>query len=320
MGNVNGRDGVEGEDSGSVGMDGSAPQTSHHASNDAPDTRLASASANGPAHYQLIPGQRLYGNPSYNNGGRDAYLGSSDHMSITPAGSPGSSTRSPPMNTPQTPIAPFYQVDEPGRSWAPEWEGHDDREEELSIGTLIEWSHGGNDVSVEGSWDDWSTRIPLHRAGRNFTLVKFLPLGVYHYRFIVNGERRHSPDLPYMYDDLGNASNILDVQDYVPENLDGVGGFEPPASPESSYDNSLPGPEDYTKDPPLLPSQLHLTTLNLTPNSNASDDISVRPQHVILNHLFLETGKAACPVVALGFTQRFRSKYVTVIMHKPLQR
>jgi 5'-AMP-activated protein kinase regulatory beta subunit len=42
---------------------------------------------------------------------------------------------------------------------------------------------------------------------------------------------------------------------------------------------------------------------------------------VIMNHLFVETRKPSnTPVLALGFTQRFRTKYVTVILHKPLQR
>ena len=29
---------------------------------------------------------------------------------------------------------------------------------ENTIATLIEWKYGGSNVSVEGSWDDWSSR------------------------------------------------------------------------------------------------------------------------------------------------------------------
>ena len=114
-------------------------------------------------------------------------------------------------------------------------------------------------------------------------------------------------------------------QDYVPENLDGMADFEPPNSPESSYDSVFPGPEDFTKDPPFLPPQLHFNAQLETPHFSSYTgfkETPTRPQHVIMNHLFVETRKSTSntPVLALGFTQRFRTKYVTVILHKPLQR
>jgi 5'-AMP-activated protein kinase regulatory beta subunit len=112
------------------------------------------------------------------------------------------------------------------------------------------------------------------------------------------------------------------LQDYVPESLDGLAEFETPSSPESSYDNYLPSAEDYSKDPPLLPSQLHLNSeLESLHAAGASISASPRPDHVILNHLFLETRKQVrSPVLTLGFTHRFRSKYSPVILHKPLRR
>ena len=40
-------------------------------------------------------------------------------------------------------------------------------------------SHGGNQVAVEGSFDNWTSRQTLQRSGKNFTVVKLLPPGVY---------------------------------------------------------------------------------------------------------------------------------------------
>lgn len=40
-------------------------------------------------------------------------------------------------------------------------------------------SHGGEHVQVEGSFDNWTTRQQLQRSGREFTVVKLLPPGVY---------------------------------------------------------------------------------------------------------------------------------------------
>jgi len=36
-----------------------------------------------------------------------------------------------------------------------------------------------------------------------------------------------------MFDEMGNVNNVLEVHEYVPENLDGLSGFDPPPSPPS---------------------------------------------------------------------------------------
>lgn len=41
--------------------------------------------------------------------------------------------------------------------------------------------------------------------------MKVLPSGVYHYRFIVDGQWRYSPELPQERDELGNIFHVLDV-------------------------------------------------------------------------------------------------------------
>lgn len=55
-------------------------------------------------------------------------------------------------------------------------------------------------------------RNPLQRSGKDFTILKVLPSGVYQYRFIVDGQWRCSPDLPCVQDEAGNTYNILDVK------------------------------------------------------------------------------------------------------------
>jgi len=118
---------------------------------------------------------------------------------------------------------------------------------------------------------------------------------------------------PAMYDELGNVNNVLEVQEYIPENLESLTGFQAPASPPSSYNQMLPQPDDYAKEPPAVPPQLLLTLLNC-PNSNEG---LPRPQHVILNHLYSKRSKA---MTCSGITHRYRSKYVTVVMYKPERR
>ncbi|CAK9205932.1 unnamed protein product [Sphagnum jensenii] len=253
---------------------------------------------------------------------RIAQVASADSMGQSPSDSPGSAARSPLMFTPQVPMVPIAKPDEIGLGSHQQAQGLNTQpdlysEAERGVPTMIVWNLGGNSVSVTGSWDNWSIRQPLQRTGRDFTLIKVLPSGVYQFKFFVDGQWRYSPDLPAVSDDTNNVNNILDVQDYVPENLDSVAGFEPPQSPESSYNDPMPGPEEFAKEPPAVPPHLHLTLLNV-PQSMETTGSLPRPQHVILNHLYVEKGKSSRTVLVLGTTNRFRSKFVTTVLYKPV--
>ncbi|KAG6392412.1 hypothetical protein SASPL_146630 [Salvia splendens] len=240
----------------------------------------------------------------------------------SPPSSPRTS-QSPLMFRPQMPVVPLQRPDElniPSPSWMQTSSGYEDVYNEQGIPTMITWGYGGKEVSVEGSWDGWKSRKPLQRSGKDFTIMKVLPSGVYQYRFLVDGQWRHSPDLPWEQDDSGNAYNVLDLQDYVPEDIDSISGFEPPQSPDSSYNNTLLGQEDFGKEPPMVPPHLNLTLLNApSPQMEIPPPYS-RPQHVVLNHLYMHRDRNRPSVVALGSTNRFLSKYVTVVLYKSIQR
>ena len=51
------------------------------------------------------------------------------------------------------------------------------------------------------------------------------------YKFIVDGEWKYAPDQPAMHDERGIINNVVEVQEYVPDHLDSLIGFEPPPSP-----------------------------------------------------------------------------------------
>uniref|UniRef100_A0A2P2KIZ9 5'-AMP-activated protein kinase beta-2 subunit n=1 Tax=Rhizophora mucronata TaxID=61149 RepID=A0A2P2KIZ9_RHIMU len=135
-------------------------------------------------------------------------------MGQSPPHSPRA-TQSPLMFTPEVPVIPLQRPDEiqiPNPSWMQTTAGHEEMWNEHRIPTMITWSYGGKEVAVEGSWDNWKTRVPLQRAGKDYTIMKMLPSGVYQYRFIVDGQWRYAPDLPWAQDDVSNAYNILDLQ------------------------------------------------------------------------------------------------------------
>lgn len=94
----------------------------------------------------------------------------------------------------------------------------------LQVPTVLHWSFGGSHVEVEGSWDNWTTRTQLQRSGKDFTIIRLLAPGVYQYKYIVDGQWRYAPNLPAMYDDMGNINNVLEVQEFIPEVLENLTG------------------------------------------------------------------------------------------------
>ncbi|XXG50704.1 hypothetical protein AAC387_Pa02g4653 [Persea americana] len=267
-----------------------------------------------PARYDVDPFSQE------NSGRRRAHIPSLDSVGNSPPESPGRS-QSPLLFAPQVPVAPLQRVsDVPpvfNTMWMNESHSFSDLPSEKGIPTMITWNYGGKDVAVEGSWDNWTSRKILQRSGKDHSILLVLTSGTYHYKFIVDDEWRCIPDLPNVADEMGCLTNILDVHDYVPENIEGIVEFQPPTSPDSSYDQLFPVDEDFTKEPPSVPPQLHLTILGM---QNPVTDASARPQHVVLNHLFIEKGWASQSLVALGLTHRFQSKYVTVVLYKPLRK
>ncbi|KAL5698859.1 hypothetical protein ACHQM5_029840 [Ranunculus cassubicifolius] len=100
-----------------------------------------------------------------------------------------------------------------------------------------------------------------------------------------------------------------------------VVGFDVPRSPDSSYNNPYPTGEDEAREPPIVPPHLQQTLLSIPPPPLGRDGAGLPlPQNVILNHLYIENRENPRSVVALGVTHRFRSKFVTLVLYKPIQR
>ena len=201
-----------------------------------------------------------------------------------------------------------------------------------AVPTVFTWGAGGSSVELEGSFDNWTSRHVMQKSGRDFSLVKLLSPGVYQYKFIVDGQWRHDPNLPCIYDDQGNINNVMEVQEYIAEDLSGLATFEPPPSPKSSYQNPIPSSEDFQKEPPSIPPQLQLSLLNVPTNMgmNASAaylgdstqaskvtymDSLPRPGHVVLNHLYSQR-TSGNGVIVIGSTHRYKSKYVTTVLFR----
>nr|GEU56487.1 SNF1-related protein kinase regulatory subunit beta-3 [Tanacetum cinerariifolium] len=70
-----------------------------------------------------------------------------------------------------------------------------------------------------------------------------------------------------------------------------VAGFEVPRSPDASYNNVYTASEDDGRDPPVVPQHLQHTVLSYPTNGGSATPLP-DPQHVVLNHLYIENREA----------------------------
>ncbi|KAJ4730227.1 SNF1-related protein kinase regulatory subunit beta-2-like [Melia azedarach] len=225
--------------------------------------------------------------------------------------------QNPAMFASEVSMEPFSGVEE-------NWNYYHEVSHEKPEAVMIAWSDGGKQVAVTGSWDNWENVEPLWPMGDDFTIIKMLLPGVYHYHFIVDEQLRFDPDLPWGRNELGSAYNILELKEHVPEALQTMSEFESPPSPISSYDNQSLSDGDFAKPPPDLPPHLQMTLLNRPSSSTASDQSPPMPELTTLNHLYIQNSDGNSDgrqqPVALGSTFRFRQKFVTVVLYRPSQR
>eukprot|EP00301_Raphidiophrys_heterophryoidea_P000884 c10442_g1_i1.p1 GENE.c10442_g1_i1~~c10442_g1_i1.p1 ORF type:complete len:131 (-),score=36.90 c10442_g1_i1:133-525(-) len=84
-----------------------------------------------------------------------------------------------------------------------------------------------------------------------------------------------------------------------------------------------PNPQDFGKEPPPLPPHFHQAYLPM--NKVSDGDQPPTPSHVLLNHAMYATTTAMqtslrdnVEMLRVSSAIRFRGKFITIILHKPL--
>mmetsp|Transcript_18055 Transcript_18055/g.26732 ORF Transcript_18055/g.26732 Transcript_18055/m.26732 type:complete len:259 (-) Transcript_18055:59-835(-) len=185
-------------------------------------------------------------------------------------------------------------------------------EEDNVVPTVFRWEHGGRQVYITGTFNNWERQIPMHRSGNDFTYIHDLKKGKHAFKFIVDDEWRYAPDQPTVADIEGRINNFIDVSQF--KAYVGEENFEQNRKAKleanEQYNQIMPDMDEYTKEPPLLPPQLRTIILN----KSLPDPSSLPPpQHVALNHLYCTAIKDG--IVVLGMTQRHRQKFVTTVYY-----
>ncbi|KAF2976229.1 hypothetical protein EK904_002664 [Melospiza melodia maxima] len=151
--------------------------------------------------------------------------------------------------------------------------------------TVFRWTGGGKEVYLSGSFNNWS-KIPLTRSHNNFVAILDLPEGEHQYKFLVDGQWTHDPAEPVVTSQLGTVNNIIQVKKTDFEVFDAL-------MVDSQKCSDMSGMSSLC-DPALLPE----------------------PNHVMLNHLYALSIKDG--VMVLSATHRYKKKYVTTLLYKPI--
>eukprot|EP00730_Choanoeca_flexa_P001667 TRINITY_DN10736_c0_g4_i1.p1 TRINITY_DN10736_c0_g4~~TRINITY_DN10736_c0_g4_i1.p1 ORF type:complete len:303 (+),score=64.92 TRINITY_DN10736_c0_g4_i1:120-1028(+) len=194
------------------------------------------------------------------------------------------------------------------------------------------WQDGGNNVQVVGSFSEWKNPVQLtKRPDGVFETTLMLKPGQYEYKFLVDNTWRHDSHVTTMRNSFGSVNNMLEVlamesagsTTMVPDSMTNLTkNFDEftedvaearAASPPGTYAQYVP--DIGNERPPKLPPQLLQCQLNADP-PNADPTQLPAPNHVMLNHLYALSIKDN--VIVMGASHRYRQKFVTTVIYKPL--
>eukprot|EP00058_Branchiostoma_floridae_P024570 XP_002610060.1 hypothetical protein BRAFLDRAFT_89923 [Branchiostoma floridae] len=197
-----------------------------------------------------------------------------------------------------------------------------------TVPTMFRWRSNAKTVAMAGSFNEWATKIPLNKSHNDFVTFIDLPEGRHEYKFYVDGQWVHNPDVPSVDNQLGTLNNVVEVKksdfevfDALASDLDSLSSSakaDVSGSPPGPYGQSVPerSPYDRIQNPPILPPQLLQVILNKDMSVQCEPTSLPEPHHVMLNHLYALSIKDG--VMVLSATHRYKKKYVTTLLYRPI--
>ncbi|XP_063236039.1 5'-AMP-activated protein kinase subunit beta-1 isoform X2 [Bacillus rossius redtenbacheri] len=187
------------------------------------------------------------------------------------------------------------------------------------IPTVFKWEGGGKQVLISGTFSDWKT-LPMVKSHGDFVTIIDLPEGEHQYKFFVDGEWRHDPGVRIIDNGMGSKNNLVSVKDSDFEvfqalaiDSESVSGHQ-----QNEYSQEIPANKPWEKvaGPPILPPHLLQVILNKDTPLSCEPTLLPEPNHVMLNHLYALSIKDG--VMVLSAIHRYRKKYVTTLLYKPI--
>ncbi|XP_020291173.1 5'-AMP-activated protein kinase subunit beta-1 [Pseudomyrmex gracilis] len=185
--------------------------------------------------------------------------------------------------------------------------------------TVFKWEGGGKQVYISGTFTGWKT-LPMVKSHGDFVTIIDLPEGEHQYKFFVDGEWRHDPGLKIVDNGMGSKNNLVSVRksDFEVFQALAKDSESVTSSAQTEYGQEIPPHKPWEKvaGPPILPPHLLQVILNKDTPLSCEPTLLPEPNHVMLNHLYALSIKDS--VMVLSATHRYRKKYVTTLLYKPI--
>jgi len=197
---------------------------------------------------------------------------------------------------------------------------------------VIQWRQAGHHVELCGSFTFWHpvamARSESNTDSEHMAIVN-LPEGRHEYRFRVDGHWRVDEGEPTVSVG-GEKCNFITVAGADFTACDALNMEAVPSegqlsgSPPGVYSQERPELAATQKpwlpaqqqQPPALPPHLLEVMLNKEVSASLEPTLLPAPNHVMLNHLYALSIKDG--VMVLSATHRYRKKYVTTLLYKPI--
>ncbi|XP_053675750.1 5'-AMP-activated protein kinase subunit beta-2 isoform X3 [Anopheles nili] len=196
----------------------------------------------------------------------------------------------------------------------------DEEPKSSTLPTVFKWDGGGKQVFISGTFSQWKA-VPMVKSHADFVTIIDIPEGDHQYKFLVDGEWKHDPKLKNVENDSGFTNNLINVRQSDFEVFQALAKDSEDTGKDEAkeWGQDIPTARPWGKDsgPPVLPPQLLQVILNKDTPLSCEPTLLPEPNHVMLNHLYALSIKDG--VMVLSATHRYRKKYVTTLLYKPIQ-
>uniref|UniRef100_A0A1I7VWA1 5'-AMP-activated protein kinase subunit beta-1 n=1 Tax=Loa loa TaxID=7209 RepID=A0A1I7VWA1_LOALO len=212
---------------------------------------------------------------------------------------------------------------------------------------VFKWQGGSQagGVYISGSWDGWKKMTPLCKSTQDFSTIINLNPGRHEYKFFIDGKWVVDENAAKIDNKFGSQNNVIaideadfEVFDALDRDLASSNAGEamrkvnmsgaPPSSHDTPNEREIEKLKNFTQEipdrrefekaqnPPVLPPHLLQVILNKDTPMQCDPNVLPEPNHVMLNHLYALSIKDG--VMVLSATHRYRKKYVTTLLYKPI--
>lgn len=190
--------------------------------------------------------------------------------------------------------------------------------------TIFKFGGNAKEAYVCGTFSDWE-KIPMVKSQKDFVALVDLPVGEHQFKYYVDNEWTHDKTIPAVDNDCGSKNNVITIQQddfeaFSALDMDSkVTNIRHHRGPEAEFGQDIPGLNSFESKPgpPILPPHLLQVILNKDTPLSCEPTLLPEPNHVMINHLYALSIKDG--VMVISSTQRFRKKYVTTLLYKPIE-